>query len=81
MIALLVEHEGGNGSTGVGTVTSLATNMNGGPTPAVLVLGSGDTTGGPWHDRVSGRSVQVEITEVVDEGNDQPMVFLISLPG
>ena len=29
----------------------------------------------------SGGSVEVEITEVVDGGNDQPMVFLISLPG
>ena len=24
--------------------------------------------------------IEVEITEVVDEGNDQPMVVLISLP-
>ena len=31
--------------------------------------------------RVSGSSVEEEITEVVDGGNNRPMEFLISLPG
>ena len=80
-ITLLVEHEGSDSPSGVGAVAGLATNADCSMAPAVLILGAGDGTRGHQHGRVSGGSMEVEITEVVDGGNDQPMVFLISLPG
>ena len=43
-ITLLVEHEGSNGPPCVGTSTGLTTDTNSGTAPAVLVLGTGDST-------------------------------------
>ena len=80
-MVLLVEHKRSNGPPGVGAVTGLTTNADCGMAPAVLILGARNGASGHRHGRVSGGSVEVEITEVVDEGNDQPMVFLISFPG
>ena len=80
-VSFLVEHEGSNGPPGVGTVTGLSTNTDGGTTPTELILSSRDGTRRHRHGRVSGGSVEMGITEVVDGGNNQPMVFLISLPG
>ena len=80
-IPLFIEHKGGDGPSGVRAVTDLTPNTNSGAAPAVLVLSSRNGTSRHRHDRVSGGSVEEEITEVVDGGNDQPMVFLISLPG
>ena len=76
---LFRSHKGSNGSPGIGTVPGLAADTDGGTALAILILGSRDGTSGHRHDRVSGSSVKREITEVVDGGNDQPMVFLISL--
>ena len=67
-ITLLVEHEGSNGPTGVGTGTGLATDMNNGVAPAILILSTGNGAGGHRHDKVSGSSEEVGITKVVDGG-------------
>ena len=80
-VTFFVEHEGRDSPSFVGAVTSLAPNTDSSTTPTVLVLGSWNGVSGHRHGRVSGGDVEVEITEVVDEGNDQPMAFLISLPG
>ena len=81
-VFLFIEHEGGDGPTSIGTSASLTMDTNCGAAPAVFVLGAGDGTSGHWHSKVSVRGSKkvVEITEVVDGGNNQPMVFLISLP-
>ena len=80
MVFLLIKHKGRNSPSGIGVVTSLTVNSNGSTAPAVLILGARNGASGHWHDEVSGRR-QVGITEVVDGGNDQPIVFFISLPG
>ena len=69
-MVLLVKHKRGNGATGVGMVTGLTADTNSGAAPAVLVLGSRDGASGHRHGRVSGGSVEVEITGVVD--GEQP---------
>ena len=80
MVLLFVEHKGRNSPSSVGTVTGLTANMDGSMAPTILVLGAGNGTSGHWHGEVSNGRRQMEITEVVDGGNNQPMVFLISLP-
>ena len=42
-ILLLIEHERSNGSTGIGTITSLTTDMNSGMANAKLVGGTGNS--------------------------------------
>ena len=79
-VTLLVEHEGGNGPSGVGADPSLTADTDSGSASAVLILCAGDGASRHGHGRISGGSMEMEITEVVDGGNDQPMVFLISLP-
>ena len=81
MVTFFVEHKGSNSPLGIGTIASLATNTDRSTTPAILILSTGDRASRHRHGRVSDGRVEVEVTEVVDEGNNQPMVFLISLPG
>ena len=80
-VTLLVKHEGGDGPSGISMVPGLTTNLDGGTAPAVLILGPRNGASRHRHSEVDGSKEEVGITEVVDEGNDQPMVFLISLPG
>ena len=54
MVTLFVKHKGGNGPTGIGTITGLTTDMDSGVAPAVLVLSSGDGTSRHRHNEVSG---------------------------
>ena len=41
-VFLLIEHERSNGLTGIGTITGLTTNADGGMTNAKMVNGAGD---------------------------------------
>ena len=52
-VSLLVEHEGCDSPSGVGTVPGLATDADSGATPAKLVLSSWNGASGHWHGRVS----------------------------
>ena len=79
-ITFFVEHEGGNGPSSICSVPGLATNTDSGSAPAVLVLGSGDGASGHQHDRVSGGSMGVEITEVVDGGTTSQWCSLYPFP-
>ena len=79
-VSLLVEHEGGDLPSGVGTSSGLSTNANGGTTSTKLILGSGDGASGHRHGRVSGSRVEVEITEVVDGGTTSQWCSLYPIP-
>ena len=48
-VTLLIEHKRSNGPTSISTVTSLASNTDSGVAPAVLILSSGNGTGGHRH--------------------------------
>ena len=48
-VSFLVKHEGGDGVTGVSTVTGLTVNSDGGTAPAVLILGAGNGAGRRRH--------------------------------
>ena len=67
LVLLLIVHEGSNGVAGVGTITGLTTNTNGGSTNAEMINGAGDSTRRGRHC-IAG-DVK-EITEVVD--GEQP---------
>ena len=49
LIFLFIEHEGGDGPASVGTVTSLAADMNSSMAPTVLILGAGNGMSGHRH--------------------------------
>ena len=68
MISLFIEHEGSNGTTGVGTITGLTTDTDGSSADTELVLGAGDSTGRRRHQ--SEAVLWVDITEEVD--GEQP---------
>ena len=53
-VLFLIEHERHDSPSGVGMVTSLATDLSCGTAPAVLILGARDGMSGHWHDEVSG---------------------------
>ena len=76
-VLLFIEHKGSDGPTSVGTITSLAMNTDSSLTNTKLVLGARN---GMRRGRHLVVVMEVEITKVVDGGNNQPMVFLISLP-
>ena len=80
MVTFFIKHEGGDGTTGVGTVTSLASDTNSGAASAILILGPRNSTSGHRHDEVSGSSVEVEITEVVDGGTTSQWCSLYPFP-
>ena len=50
-VPFLVEHERGDGTTGVGAIAGLTTNTDRGTTPAILILGARNGAGGHRHDR------------------------------
>ena len=54
MITLLIEHEGSNGPASVGTIASLAMNLDCSAAPTKLILGAGDGVSGHQHNKVSG---------------------------
>ena len=80
-VTFFIKHEGGDGPSLVGAVPGLTANLNGGTASPVLILSPRDGTSGHRHVEIRSDGMEVEITEVVDEGNVLPMVFLISLPG
>ena len=51
MVSLFIEHERGNGTTGVSTVTGLTSDTNSSVASAILILSSGNGARGRWHDR------------------------------
>ena len=69
-ITFLVKHERSNSPPGVGAIAGLATDTDSSMAPAILILGPWNGMSGHWHDRVSGGSMEVGITEVVD--GEQP---------
>ena len=79
-VTFLVEHEGSNSPSSVGADTSLSADPDSGTAPSVLILSSGNGTSGHRHDRVSGDSVRVEITEVVDGGTTSQWCSLYPFP-
>ena len=52
LVLLLIEHERHDSPSGIGAVTGLAMNSNSGTAPAILVLSTGDSASGHWHDEV-----------------------------
>ena len=66
-VLLFVVHKRGNGATGVGTITCLTMNVNGGTTDAEMVDGAGDGTRRGRHCIAVMRE---EITKEVD--GEQP---------
>ena len=48
-VSFLIEHEGGDGATGVSMVTGLTANTDSGTAPAVLILGAGNGAGRGRH--------------------------------
>ena len=54
-VFLFIEHEGGDGPTGIGTGTGLALDMDSSAAPAILILSSRDGVSRHWHDEVGDR--------------------------
>ena len=57
-IFLFIKHEGSNGSTHVSMSTGLASDVDSGMAPAVLILGVGNRAGRHRHDEVGDGSNQ-----------------------
>ena len=79
-VTFFVKHEGGDSPSLVGAITGLTADSDGGTAPAVLILGARNSASGHRHGRVSGGSVEVEITGVVDGGTTSQWCSLYPFP-
>ena len=75
-VFLFIEHEGSNGLTLIGARPSLSTNADGSTANAKMVNGARDST---RRRHLIGVVIESQPRWLM-KGNNQPMVFLISLP-